>query len=62
MKHYYLEESISNLMEDCETRSEAMELLERWAAGFSKEELLELLIRGQIHAHKDERTNGYYDK
>lgn len=62
MKHYYLEESIENLMEDCESRSEAMELLERWAAGFSKEELLELLIRGQIHAHEDERTNGYYDK
>lgn len=62
MKNYYLEESIENLMEDVETRKEAIEHLEYYFKNsFTKEELLELLIRGQIHAFEDDRTNGYYN-
>lgn len=63
MKHYYLEESIENLLEDFETREEAIECLENYFKNnFSKEELLELLIRGQAHAVEDKRTDWYYNK
>lgn len=62
MKLYYLEESIENLMEDCATVEEAKETLENFFKGYSREELLELLIRGQIHAHEDKRTNGHFDR
>lgn len=62
MKHYYLEETISQLMdESCETREEAMKAIEMYFQGIPKEVLLELLIRGQIHAREDERTNGRYE-
>lgn len=62
MKNYYLEESIENLAEDNLTREEAIEKLESYYKQFTKEELLELLIRGEIHAFEDERTNGYYSR
>lgn len=60
---YYLEESIDNLMdESCDTREEAEKAIDMYFQGFSKEEMLELLIRGQIHAHEDKRTDGYFDR
>ena len=59
----YLEDAIDMLMEeDCETREEALETLENYYKGFTREESLELLIRGQVHAHDDERTKEYFDK
>lgn len=62
MKHYYLEETISQLMdESCETREEAIEAVEQYFNSLPKEVVLELLIRGQVHAREDERTNGQYD-
>lgn len=62
MKNYYLEESIDALMEDLDSRKEALEHIEAYfKMNFPKEELLELLIRGQIHAMADERTEGYYN-
>lgn len=62
MKNYFLEESIENLMEDCETREEAIECIERYYRQFSKEEILELLIRGEAHALDDKRTNSYFTR
>lgn len=47
--------------ESCETREEAMKAIEMYFQGIPKEVLLELLIRGQIHAREDERTNGRYE-
>jgi hypothetical protein len=62
MKHYYLEESIENLMgESCATREEALKAIEMYYHGIPKEMLLELLIRGQIHAREDKRTNDQYE-
>lgn len=62
MKHYFLEESIENLQEDNLTRKEAIEKIEAYYKSYSKEEILELLIRGEAHALNDKRTNGYYSK
>lgn len=62
MKNYFLEESIENLMEDFETRDEAIECIERYYDQFTKEEILELLIRGEAHAMDDKRTNGHYTR
>lgn len=62
MKNYYLEETIENLTEDNLTRAEAIKKLEIYYKQFTKEELLELLIRGEIHAFEDKRTNGHYSR
>lgn len=59
MKNYYYEESISNLLNtSCKTREEAIETIKYYfKTFFTEEELLELLIRGQIHASQDERKS-----
>lgn len=63
MRNYYLEESIEHLLdEDCENEEEAIKAIEMYFSGFSWEEKLELMIRGQIHAREDKRTNGYFDR
>lgn len=64
MKNYYLEETIDNLIEQsAEDRAEALEFIEAYyKMNFSKEELLELLVRGQIHANEDDRTEFYFER
>lgn len=61
MKHYYLEESIENI-EDQSGENGKEVLKEYFKSRFTEDELLELLIRGQIHAEYDERTKSYYSK
>jgi hypothetical protein len=62
MKNYYLEETIENLTEENLTREEAIKKLNVYYSQFTEEELLELLIRGEIHAFEDERTKGHYSR
>ena len=64
MKNYYLEESIESLLdESADNRAEALEFIEAYfKMNFTKEDLLELLIRGQIHANEDKRTNSYFER
>lgn len=61
MKNYFLEELIKKLMEDHDNRDEVIDTIEMYFKNnFTKEELLELLVRGQEHALNDDRTKGYY--
>lgn len=61
MKNYYLEESIENI-EDQTGEDGKKVLKDYFKSRFSEDELLELLIRGQIHAEHDDRTRSYYSK
>ncbi|MBQ8218344.1 MAG: hypothetical protein IJZ79_03470 [Bacilli bacterium] len=54
MKNYYLEKTIEELLEGLDTREEALECIENYfKERFTKEELFELLLRGQAHAGED---------
>lgn len=64
MRNYYLDETLGNMEEQtgC-SRAENLEMVRNYFTNnFTPEELLELLIRGQIHALEDERTDGYYSR
>lgn len=58
MKLYYAEETITNLEDQCDfTREEAIDCaMDYFESNFTKEELLELLVRGQVHADEDKRV------
>lgn len=61
MKNYYLEESIENIAE--QSGEDALEIIKSYFKNnFTENELLELLIRGQIHAEYDDRTRSFYSR
>lgn len=61
MKHYYFEDAIEHLMgEENLTRGQAIDSIRAYFAEFTHDELMELLIRGQIHSVEDKRTRFYY--
>lgn len=64
MKNYYLEETLENMEEQtgCNRAENLKAARDYFTSNFSPDEILELLIRGQIHAMEDERTNGYFNK
>lgn len=60
---YYLDESIDQILDQSvDTKEQARESIKEYFKQFSEDEILELLIRGQIHAQEDKRTGGYFDK
>lgn len=58
MKFYYAEETLTDLEDQCDfTREESIDCaMDYFKSNFTTEELLELLLRGQVHADADERV------
>lgn len=65
-RNYYLDATLFDMCDSgsCEDISEAKELLKQHffrSGKFSTDDLLELLCRGVVHAHADERTERRFD-